>query len=133
MSQLININDIELESLNNPLLEAVLICLFTEAKASPDEMPEYASGQGGCWLDNIPVTINNQKETISWGSKLWLLKRAKMTADELATAELFVAEALKPLVKAGVLSDSDYRLEQRPNNQLFITITLNNEPFEVEG
>jgi phage gp46-like protein len=80
---------------------AVILCLFTDARASDDEMrPEFAGDARGWIGDGFDVDAGRFETAL--GSKLWLYRRHELT-DE--TARLVAAEAkraLQPLVRQGV-------------------------------
>lgn len=77
----------------NDLGTAVMISLFTDAEAGPDDIiPDGTSDRRGWWAGPI-------------GSKLWLLSRSKQTATVLALAKTYIAEALQWLLDDGVASE----------------------------
>ncbi len=133
MTKVININEIDIENVTDKLLQAVLICLFTNAEAEDGELPAYSQQQiGGWWGDDIETVIKGKQTKFSWGSKLWMLSRAKMTADEGGTASLLVQECLSPLVEAGIIAENTVTTEL-VGGQLIVTVPLKGETYEVKG
>jgi phage gp46-like protein len=79
-----------------PLVRAVIISLFTWRRANPDDdLP--GNLREGWWGDSFPVVPNDRI-----GSRLWLLSRAKLTAETVAQAKEYAEEALAWLVDDGV-------------------------------
>lgn len=75
------------------LENAVTISLFTDARADEDdEIPDGSTDRRGHWGDMFL-----EGET-SLGSKLWLLKRQKVTQDVIRKARDYCVEALQWLV-----------------------------------
>lgn len=75
-----------------PLVRAVIISLFTWRRANPDDvLPGIGSDQQrmGWWGDTFPVVPNDRI-----GSRLWLLSRAKLTAQTVLLAKEYAEEAL---------------------------------------
>ena len=133
MTQIIDINNLDIETVSNPLLQAVLICLFTDSKADESELPDYTKGQKcGWWGDNVETVINDKQTRFSWGSKLWMLKRAKMTDDEVKLAELLVNEALSPLITTGFIAENSVSFAKK-DNVLTLIIPLEAEQYEIKG
>lgn len=72
--------------LANGLSEAVLVSLFSDARASADDIEtEQLSEPRGWWGEDPPDRF---------GSKLWLLSRAKMTELTVLQARDYCVEAL---------------------------------------
>ncbi len=88
----------------NDLETAILISLFTDRRASPDdEIPDGTSDPRGWWGDlgaDVPI-----------GSRLWLLSRAKQTAETLQRANDYIIEALQWLIDDGVVVKFDVTVE----------------------
>lgn len=77
---------------------AVLISLFTDARATPDDQPPGGPGDlRGYWGDAWPVVAG---DTV--GSKLWLLERSKNTQQVLVDAIRYTETALQWMVDDGV-------------------------------
>jgi phage gp46-like protein len=74
---------------------AVLLSLFTDAAADPDDViPDGTSDPRGWWGDAF--------EDAPIGSKLWLLDRSKKTEDVRQAAKNHIDDALAWLVTAGI-------------------------------
>lgn len=81
---------------DNPLVRAVIVSLFTWARAKPDDdLP--GTQRMGWWGDSFPVVANDK-----FGSRLWLLTRSKLTSNTAARAKEYADEALKWMVTDGV-------------------------------
>lgn len=77
------------------LKTAAMLSLFTWRRANPDDvLPDPNSQPMGCWMDVLrgrPL-----------GSRLWLLRREKQTAEVVARAKEYAEESLRWLVDDGV-------------------------------
>jgi phage gp46-like protein len=82
------------------LLTAVLISLFTDARAADDDpLPDPRNDdRRGWWGD----ATNTAAPTDSVGSKLWLLEREKNIVDAVKRGKTYVQEALVWMVDEGV-------------------------------
>lgn len=81
------------------LLTAVLISLFTDAEAGPDdEAPDRSGDPRGWWAGPI-------------GSRLWLRMRSKQVDVTLALAKANIADALAWLIEDGVAAAIDVTTE----------------------
>jgi phage gp46-like protein len=84
------------------LVTAVLISLFTDRAAHPDDViPDGSQDPRGFWNDDPQYLI---------GSRLWLLDRAKKTDATLSLAQGYIEEALQWLKDDGVASDIELTL-----------------------
>ncbi len=80
------------------LRTAVIISLFTDRRAGPDdELPEDGADRRGWWGDDIAEMPGDLI-----GSRLWLLRRAKFTSANINRARDYAREALAWLVEDGV-------------------------------
>ena len=87
------------------LYTAVVISLFTDRRAGPDdELPSGAgSSKRGWWGDAIPVRVGGEEmEGDRIGSRLWLLAREKVVPEVLARAKEYAEEALAWLIEDGI-------------------------------
>ena len=80
----------------NDIVTSVLISLFTDRVATPD--------------DTVPDATRRLRDPRGWwadesiGSRLWLIDRAKRTQATLQRAQAYIVEALQWLVDDGVVS-----------------------------
>lgn len=80
------------------LATAMLVSVFTDAMAAPDdEIPDGTGDPRGWWGDQFapgkPI-----------GSKLWLLERAKQTQETLNRAYDYLTDCLQWLIDEGVVA-----------------------------
>ncbi|WP_413676439.1 phage GP46 family protein [Pantoea dispersa] len=85
--------------LTDPLTRAVVISLFTWRKAGKDDVPEE---KNGWWGDTFPTVQNDRI-----GSRLYLLKRSKLTNQTPLKARAYITEALQWLTDDGVAARVD--------------------------
>ena len=85
------------------LLSAILIALFTDRLAAPDdELPDQSGDRRGWWGDApLDQTARPAKADLI-GSRLWLLVRQKQTEAVLTKAIGWAREALQWLIDDGV-------------------------------
>ncbi len=88
---------------DNGLLTAVILSLFTDARAHaddplPDERVGIPSDLRGWWGDCLGV---DETRPFSLGSRLWLLSREKELPVVVARAQEYAQEALNWLVEEG--------------------------------
>ncbi len=83
-------------TLESGLRSAVLISVFTDARASSDELPDGETDRRGWWGDRVE---NDDDET---GSLLWVLEREKETAEVAAKAETYIQRCLAWMVTDGL-------------------------------
>jgi len=102
------------------LATAVIISLFTDARARPEDLlPDDTRAPGetivfgsaggnltryrrGWWGDLVPPPQAADATGHRTGSRLWLLSREKQTAETLHRAEEYAREALQWLIADGV-------------------------------
>ncbi|MEK6788514.1 MAG: phage GP46 family protein [Pseudomonadota bacterium] len=94
------INGVEtpLLAVSNPLERAVVISLFTWRRAAADDAYD-GDDPMGYWGDTWPTVMNDRI-----GSRLWLLSRAKITAQVLEAARGYAIEALSWMQEDGVVN-----------------------------
>lgn len=97
------------------LHEACLISLFTDRQVSESELPDpLTPGElpdlGGWWGDVLALPAMASDPRI--GSKLWLLRRAKLTQETLNRAKQYATEALAWLVSDGVAREVNVGVER---------------------
>ncbi len=95
-------------ALEDTLATAVILSLFTEKRAGPDDtLPLRETDRRGWLGDEFMPTGPAAFGTDAWGSKLWLLYTGKTTADVLELARFEAQEALAWLVRDGIASRVD--------------------------
>ncbi len=79
---------------------AVTISLFTDAKATAEELVRAGLSQRGYWAD----AYDDASGALNTGSKLWLLEGRTNTPSAIAEAKAYADEALAWMVDEGVAS-----------------------------
>ena|SRR5690348_11728614 len=97
---------------------AIIISLFTDRRVRPEELPVEETDRRGYWAD----AINDDGDLI--GSKLWLLKREKITSEVLVKARQYCEEALQWLVDDNIADRVDVITERTDLNQISIEIDI---------
>ena len=97
---------------------AVVISLFTDARAEIDELPEGDGDRRGSWHDGL----NNAGDET--GSKLWLLRREKQTSDVPQRAAALAREALQWMLEDGVASAVDASTEWVRRGELALRVAI---------
>lgn len=83
---------------DNGLQTAVILSLFTDRRAHPDDvLPGDQNDKCGWWADAFPVLPGDQI-----GSRLWLLNREKQMQSVLNRAQEYAQEALQWMLDDGV-------------------------------
>jgi phage gp46-like protein len=99
---------------------AVLLSLFSDRRAEPDEAPPDGSDdRRGWWADAYPAAVGDRL-----GSRLWLLSRSKGTAAVLALARSYAEEALAWLVEDGVAERVEVAAERQGAERLALEVAI---------
>jgi phage gp46-like protein len=107
-------------SRENELRTAVVVSLFSWRRANPDDtLPTEDEDPQGWWGDSYPV-INGHKI----GSRLWLLRREKLTQRVIARANEYCREALQWMIDDKVASAIDVVVERNGIDRLDISVTI---------
>lgn len=101
------------------LQTAVIVSLFTDARADEDEIPAEDRSARGWWGDLFPEVAGDRI-----GSKLWLLKREKRTVETLNRAEEYASEALQWMIDDGVAESLDVTASWDPNGAMQLQILI---------
>lgn len=126
----------DLNSLKNGVIDetqelatAVIIALATDARAHDDDiLPGLDdTDRRGWWGDCDAAEIWN-----GWpiGSRLWLLRRAKITKAGAAEGslkariEMYIHEALQPFITAGIVTKIDVTATQTSNSAFAADVVL---------
>ncbi len=112
MSVLIN-DDVEVS-----LRRAVEISLFTWRRANASDQLEDDE-RYGWWGDSFPLVANDRI-----GSRLWLLRRRKLTTETIGAAVTYAQEALRWLLDDGHVTNVRVLTERSGNSRLNLGVTL---------
>lgn len=100
------------------LTRAVLISLFTWRRALTDD-PVDDEERFGWWGDSYPDIADDRI-----GSRLWLLRRVKLTEATQRDAEFYANEALRWLLEEGHVIAIDITSEKAEISRLNLTVIL---------
>jgi phage gp46-like protein len=99
-----------------PIQTAVLVSLFTDNRAKPDDRLVGDTDRRGWWggqIDDQPI-----------GSRLWLLRRAKRLPETLKLAQDYIREALAWLIEDGLAARVDVTASWLGASRINAIITL---------
>ncbi|MBI6634006.1 MULTISPECIES: phage GP46 family protein [Pseudomonas] len=105
-------------SLETSLIRAVVISLFTWRRAATDD-PVDDDERFGWWGDSYPTIADDRI-----GSRLWLLRRVKLTADTQRDAEFYAREALQWMLDDGQVLEVDVITERADSYRLNLQVIL---------
>lgn len=105
-------------SLETSLIRAVVISLFTWRRAATDD-PVDDDERFGWWGDSYPTIADDRI-----GSRLWLLRRVKLTADTQRDAEFYAREALQWLLDDQQVLEVDVLSERADSHRLNLRVIL---------
>ena len=105
-------------NLETSLIRAVVISLFTWRRAAPDD-PVDDEERFGWWGDSYPTVADDRI-----GSRLWLLRRIKLTAGTQRDAEFYANEALQWLLDDGQVLEVDVLSERVDSSRLNLRVML---------
>lgn len=108
-----NLNDTE-----KNLVRTVVISLFTWRRAGPDD-PVDDEERYGWWGDSFPRVADDRI-----GSRLWLLRRVKLTDRTQRDAEYYADEALRWLVDDEQVLDIAITSERAGVDRLNLRVVL---------
>ena len=130
----INVRDIDLAEVaaQDEKLAAILICLFTDAKAEAEELPEYIKDNRGYWGDLIEINVGSRISKISLGSKIWTLAREKVTSTTEQRLKRFARDALSPLIDVGVIEEPNISTKI-VNNNIVLKLQFKDDTIEFGG
>lgn len=99
----LSIIDLDLAS-DRGLATAVMLSLFTDRRAETDDVPPSGDTRDrrGWWADEF-LEVEGDK----YGSRLWLLGRAKATNETVLRAQEYIREALAWMLEDRVVSAVD--------------------------
>jgi len=100
------------------LVRTVVISLFTWRRAGPDD-PVDDEERYGWWGDSFPRVADDRI-----GSRLWLLRRVKLTERTQRDAEYYAAEALRWLIDDGQVLEVTIASERADSSRLNLRVVL---------
>lgn len=107
-------------SQENELRSAVVLSLFSWRRANDDDrLPDDTASRMGWWGDSY-TTVNGNR----LGSRLWLLRREKLTQTTIARAVEYCREALQWLIDDKVAQAVDVIAERNGIDRLDISVTI---------
>lgn len=102
------------------LATAVMISLFTDRTAEPDDVPPDGDGRRGWWGDAF--------RTYPLGSRLWLLAREKETEQTRLRAEAYGREALRWMIREEIASATEVSAAWTVPGRLELTAVIVSPP-----
>lgn len=97
---------------------ALVVSLFSDARATADEVQEAGNRRG--WIGDVSAEVPER----IFGSKLWLLEQSPLTTVTAAEARDYATQSLNWLIEDG--ASEDVSVDATPSNgniDLSITIT----------
>lgn len=112
---------------------AVIVSLFTDRRARPDDVPPGAADdRRGWWADALPPSVDGQPlKDDRIGSRLWLLSREKVTAETVRRARDYCLEALAWLKEVGLARAVEVETEAQ-GSRLAALITITRPDGQTE-
>lgn len=102
----------------NSLDTAVLMSLYTDARASNSEVPEIQRRRG--WWGNI---VSNYPD-YQIGSKLWLLYQARLNQNTLNLVKTYIYNCLSWMIDDGYITNIGIDTEATSNEGILVGIVL---------
>ena len=108
------------------LENAVLLSLFTDARAKPDDvLPGDATDRRGWWGDAFAPSVDGVPvDGDRIGSRLWLLSREKIIPETIARARTYIREALQWMIDDGLAARIDVTVEAQRQSILAFEIVV---------
>lgn len=105
-------------AVESALIRAVIISLYTWRRAETDD-PVDDDELYGWWGDSYPTIADDRI-----GSRLWLLRRVKLTDATQRDAEFYADEALRWLIDDGQVLDIAISSNRADTNRLNLSVVL---------
>lgn len=106
------------DDIERSLARAAYISLFSWRRAESSD-PVDDDERYGWWGDSFPSVANDRI-----GSRLWLLRRSKLTDRTIGDAQLYAREALQWLLDDGHISDLEILAERAGNDRLNLGVVM---------
>lgn len=94
-------------ALDDTLQTAIIISLFTDARAGRDDVLPLGVTDRRGWVGDEFMAGSFDNQPDAWGSLLWLLYFGKVTADVLPRAQYAAKQSLRWMLRKGVVSQVD--------------------------
>lgn len=107
---------------------AVLLSLLTDRRANEDDQltdgeTDFGTGDlRGWWGDEFQPLPGDE-----YGSRLWTLRRSKLTEETLASLQEIVSESLDWLVQRSIAASVDVVVEVVERGRADVTVTINKQ------
>ncbi len=98
---------------------AVMLSLFSDRRARPDDVLPSGDDRRGWWADAYAEEKNDL-----FGSRLWLVDREKQMNSVLRRAEEYAFESLSWMVEDGVVKSVNCMAEVIRDGVLGLTVTM---------
>lgn len=97
---------------------AVLMSIYTDARASYSEVPEIQRRRG--WWGNIVSNYPNYEI----GSKIWLLQQSRLDQNTLNLAKTYSYNCLSWMIDDGYITNINVSTEKTNSEEMLANITL---------
>ena len=114
----IQVKDGDLVS-DDGLETAIIISLFTDRRATTEQLPSGITTRKGWWGDLFPDVDKDQI-----GSRLWTILREKRINSTLVRAEEYCNEALEWTIEDGVASEVSVTATFEGQSEILLNIIL---------
>ena len=103
------------------LEQAVIVSLYTDRHAGADDALPDSTGNRRGWYGDAFAQIPGDEI----GSKLWLLRRGKPTAETVAAARGYAEAALAWLVAEGIATSVEVAAERQGLDRVAVEVKIN--------
>lgn len=107
----------------NTLYTAVLLSLLCHRRVRPDETDDNITNYRGWWADTPTNKI---------GSKLWLLRRRKITTGIELLIKGYVEEALTWMIEDGMCASFNVVVEREGLERINVGVTINRYDGQIQ-
>lgn len=109
-------------AVDNSLETYVILSLFTDAEATPEEIAAAGlEGQRGWWAEADSLRDPDRPRM---GSKLWLLSRGKTTVETLRRAENYALASLRWMIDAGLAAAIEVLASRPRTGMIGLEVTI---------
>ena len=123
--------DIDLDENGDLLIDEGLgttlrLSIYGKRRATEAEVPvpEYRGG----WIGNLLAEIPGFEE----GSKLWLLRQARLNEETRNAAKSYIKEGLEWLIEDGLAKSIEVNVDYLSSGKLEALVTIDGEPFYLD-